>query len=67
MRALSLVEPQRAGERFKHGVGGAACVTPLQPGVVVDADPGQQRDFLAAQSRDAPVAAIGGQASLLRE
>ena len=41
-------------------------IPPLQAGVVVDADPGQERDFLAAQPGDTPVAAVGGQARLLR-
>lgn len=37
----------------------------LEPGVVVDADAGEESDFLPAQARYAPVAAKGGQAGLL--
>jgi hypothetical protein len=45
--ALVFVEPQRQGHRVQHGSrrGYAAL---LQAGVVVDADAGELRDFLAA-------------------
>ena len=50
--AFGVVEQQGAGDGVQDGVGGAAGVAALQPGVVRDADPGQQRDLLAAQARD---------------
>jgi hypothetical protein len=64
--ALGLVELERAGECIQHGLGDPAEVSPLQAGVVVDAHPGQQRDFFPAEPWNAPVAAVGGQACLLR-
>jgi hypothetical protein len=63
--ALGLVEPERASERFQYAVGDTAGVTTLETGVVVDADPGEQRDFLPAQPDNAPVAAVGGQSRVL--
>jgi hypothetical protein len=66
VRALGLVQLQGAGERAEHTVGHAAGVAALEPGVVVDADPGQQRHLLAAQPGDAPVPAVGGQPRLIR-
>jgi pimeloyl-ACP methyl ester carboxylesterase len=50
--AFGVVEQQGAGDGVQDGVGGAAGIAALQPGVVRDADPGQQRDLLAAQARD---------------
>jgi hypothetical protein len=50
-------QPQRAGQRLDHlgrRVGGAAL---LQPHHVVDRDPGQLREFLAAQPGRPPAAA----------
>jgi hypothetical protein len=41
VRALGVVEPERAGERLEHAVGYAAGVTAFQPLVVLDADAGQ--------------------------
>ncbi len=52
MGAFGVVEQQGAGDGVQDRVGGAAGVAALQPGVVRDADPGQQRDLLAAQARD---------------
>ena len=57
VRALGVVELQRPRERLEHGLGDTARVAALEPGVVVDADAGEQRDLLAAQARDAPRAA----------
>jgi len=50
--AFGVVEQQGAGDGVQDRVGGTAGVAALQPGVVRDADPGQQRDLLAAQARD---------------
>jgi hypothetical protein len=50
--AFGVVEPQGAGDGVQDRVGGAAGIAALQPGVVRDADPGQQRDLLAAQTCD---------------
>ena len=67
MRPLGLVELQRPGQRLEDGLGDTAGVAALEPGVVVDADTGEQRDLLAAQAGDAPgAAAVGGQPGLLR-
>jgi hypothetical protein len=62
MRALGLVELQRAGQRLQHAVGHAVDVAALQPRVVVDAHPGEQRDLLAAQAGYPPLASVDGQA-----
>ena len=43
-----LVELQGAGDAFEDVVGHAVCVAALEPRVVLDADPGEHRDFLAA-------------------
>ncbi len=64
--ALGLVQLQRTREGVQHGVGGAAGVAAFQPGVIVDADPGQQRDFPPAQPGHAAAATVAGQARLLR-
>jgi hypothetical protein len=64
VRPLGLIELQGAGERLEHAVGDALHVTALDPGVVGDADAGQDGDLLATQLGD-PAAAIGGQARLL--
>jgi hypothetical protein len=64
--AFGLVQLQRAGERFEDGVGDTGRVAPFQPRVVVDADPGQQRDFLPAEPGDPAMAAVGGQTGPFR-
>src|SRR3954453_4341214 len=66
MCPFSVVELQRSGERLEHAFGDAAEVATFQPGVVVDADAGEQRDLLPAQPAHPAVAAVHGQASLLR-
>ena len=63
---FGLAELQCSGDGFQHAVGDAGQVAFLQPGVVVGADPGEHRDFLAAQPGDAPVAAVEAQPGLLR-
>ena len=66
MRTLGLVELKRAGQRLEHALGDAAQVPALEPGVVVDADSGEQRDFLPAKPGNAPVVAVDGQTHLVR-
>lgn len=51
MRALHLVELQRSRERFEHGLGHAGGIAALEAGVIVDADTGEERDFLTAKPR----------------
>lgn len=54
--AFGLVELEHRGHRVEDGIGGAAEIAAFEPGVVVHADPGEQCDLLAAQSRDAAFA-----------
>jgi hypothetical protein len=56
MLPLDGVEPEGAGQRVEHGLGGRdpACLEPLD---VVDADGGQRGDLFAPQPFDAPAAA----------
>jgi hypothetical protein len=58
VRSLSLVELKTAGERLQHALGDASQVAALHPGVVIDADPGEERNLLPPQPRNAPVIAI---------
>ena len=53
VRSFGIVELQRTRERFEHRLGDPAQVAALEPGVVVGADSGEQRDFFAAQARHA--------------
>src|SRR6266540_94576 len=59
-------QPQRTGERFQHPLRDPTEVPPLKAGVVFDAHTGQQRGLLPPESGHAPVAAVSGQACLLR-
>ena len=63
--AFGVVQLQCPGDAFEDGVGGAGQVAAFHPDVVVDADSGEHRDLLPAQSSHPPVAAVGGQAGLL--
>jgi hypothetical protein len=49
-----------ARQRLEHVIGGAAQVSALELGVVVDADAVEQRYFLPAQPGDAAVVAAYG-------
>jgi hypothetical protein len=49
MRPFCLVQSQRVRQRVEDAVGGAAEVSAFQAVVVVDAEPGERRDLLAAQ------------------
>jgi hypothetical protein len=62
--ALGVVEPQGAGERVENAGGRAGDLPALEPGVVLDTEPGDCRDLVAAQPGDAS-AATGGEADLL--
>jgi hypothetical protein len=59
VRTLGFIKLKRSGERVQDVLRDPVQVPPLKPGVVVDADSGEQCDLLAAESRDAPVAAVG--------
>ena len=64
--AFGFIEPEAAGEGIEHAVGDAAQVAAFHLGVVVDADAGEHRGFLAAQPGDAAGAAEDREAGLLR-
>jgi hypothetical protein len=49
MGALGLIELQCTGEGFQHAFRHPVQVAAFQPGVVVDAHSGEQRDFLPAE------------------
>jgi hypothetical protein len=58
--ALSLVELERARERFHDAFGDAAEVAALEARVVVDGNPGEQRHLLPAETRNtAGAGAVG--------
>ncbi len=57
MRALSLVQLQRAGQSIENLFGHPGQVTPLQPHVVIGRHPGQHGDLFSAQTRHPPVRA----------
>jgi hypothetical protein len=64
VRALGVVKLQRTGERLQHAVRDAAGLAAFQALVVLDADPGQRGDLLAAQPLD-PSRAVARQPDLL--
>ena len=66
MDPLGLVELQRGGQGVEDALGDPAEIAPLEPDVVVDADPGEQGDLLPAEPGDASVAAVRGQAGPIR-
>ena len=66
MLPLGVVELKRPGHRMQHALGYARQVSAFEARVVVDADPGQQGDLLAAQPGDAAIAPVRGQAGTLR-
>jgi hypothetical protein len=53
-------------ERREDAFGDAGRVAAFEAGVVVDADPGEERDLLPAKTGHAPVASVGAQTRLLR-
>jgi hypothetical protein len=56
---FGVVEVEGVSDRVQDRVGYAGEVASLQPGVVLDADPRQHRDFRAAQAGHAAVAGGG--------
>ena len=56
MGLLDRVELERAGDGLQDAVGRVDERAALQPDVVVDAEPGQGGDLLAAQPRHPPLA-----------
>ena len=64
--AFGFVELQGAGDGFEDAVGDAGEVPAFEPGVVVDADPGEHGDLFAAQAGHAPVGAVGREPDILR-
>jgi hypothetical protein len=50
MLVLVRIRFQGAGQRVRHSWAGAGFFAALEPGVVVDADPGERRDLLPAAS-----------------
>jgi len=59
VRAFGVVQTQCIRERIEDGLGGAAEVASLEPVVVLDAEPGEGRDLLAAQPRYAALTVRG--------
>src|SRR2546426_12260302 len=66
MRTLGLVELKRTSQCLKDALRDTAHVPALKPGVVVDADSGEQRDLLTAKPWNAAVVAVDGQTDLVR-
>ena len=64
MVALGIVELEGTRDRVEHRLRGAGEIAAFQPGVVLDADAGEQRDLGAAKTGDAAVRA-GGQIDLV--
>ena len=62
--ALGAVELQGPADAFEHRLGDAFGVAAFEPGVVLDAHPGDQGDFFAAEPGHAASAAEVGQADL---
>ena len=65
MRLLGLVQLQGPGQRVQYALRDSAQVAAFEPGVVVDAHPGEERDLLAAEPGDPPVTSVRGQAGLV--
>ena len=63
--AFGFVELQGTGDGFEDAVGDTGEVAALEPGVVVDADPGEHGDLFAAQAGHPPVGAVGRQSDVL--
>ena len=63
--AFGFVELQGAGDGFEDAVGDTGEVAALEPGVVVDAHPGEHGDLFASQAGHPPVAVVGRQSDLL--
>ena len=66
MLVLVAVQFQRAGERVGDGWAGAGLLAALEPGVVIDAYPGQRGDLLPAQPGSTAHPGAGGEADVSR-
>jgi len=55
--SLGLVELKRTSERFQNGLRSARHIAALEARVVIDADPGEERDFLPAEPWNTPLTA----------
>jgi hypothetical protein len=65
--AFDLVELERSRERVEDAIGDTGGIAALEPRVVVDADPGEERDLFATEAGDATQpGAEGAQTRLLR-
>ena len=64
--ALGAVAAKRTDKRLQDALRDASRVAALEAGVVVDADPGEHRDFLPAKPWNAAVVAVDGQTHLVR-
>ena len=64
--AFGVVKLQRPSHRLQHRPRCPRQVAPLEPAVVVDAQPGEHGNLLPPQPRNAPIPAIAGQPGLLR-
>src|SRR5207253_3425282 len=64
--SLGLVELQRTGKRLENALRNATRVATLEPGVVVDADSGEQGALLPPKPWNASSTAEGAQTRLLR-
>src|SRR4051812_1194377 len=63
--AFGVLEVERVGEGVEDALGGATEAAALHPYVVVDRDPGQHGDLLAAQPGDPSVPSVRRQPRLL--
>ena len=65
MRPLGIIELQRTRQRLQDAFRDSVHVPPLEAGVVVDADAGQDRHLLAAEPWDAAAIAVDVQGRLV--
>ena len=63
---FGVVELQSPGHRLQHRLRRPGQVPALEPAVVVHAQPGEHGDLLTPQPRHPALAAVAGQAGLLR-
>ncbi len=67
MVALGIVELEGSCESIEHGLRCARESAALEPGVVIDADTGEEGDLLAPEARDASCGdSVRAQARLFR-
>lgn len=66
MFAFGVTEAEGTGDAVEYLVRDVRRAALLEVDVVVDADPGQQREFLAAQPRDTPPPGPRGEPGLPR-